>query len=897
MADSVSSVSGIASGIQWRDVVAQVMQIETARRLTPVTRLRDAARKQADAWKNFETVAGRVRDAALALRDSASLDLFKASVTKSASGRDLLSVTAGSTASTGSYSVEVLGLARAEKLGGAVVATSSTALGVTGAFTLNGRSVTVTAADTITSLRDKVNALNAGDTATAVLATILPGSDGARLVLTSTQAGAAGIELIDDGAGTLQALGLSNGSATASISGAGLTRTFRALGSTTTLAAALGITAPPAATIRVGGQSIAVDFAADSLTAIAQRINTALGRSDAASVATETFNGRTVYRLVTDAAVDADATTGLAASQRALAAIGFTRAGRAGAAQVVASANTYTAGGVPATGATLLTALGASGASLGLAAGDVITVSGTRGDGTAVTRTLTVGAGSTLQDLLDATNDAGAGFGAGARPASAAIDGSGRVRLTDGTAGDSQLAVSMTVARAAGGTASLGSFSTANGTVGRKLAIVAGADAQLRVEGRTITRATNSVTDAIDGVTLNLLSAEAGSPVTVSVDRDSDTMVKSVQALVTAYNAMRTWVTTNTADGAALAGNGSARAQMATLTNAILQTPTGVVGRYSAAALVGLQHDKAGVLSLDAAAFSAALNTDAASVRRLFTQLGEATDSEVTWVGATAATVASATPYAVNITQPATQAQAIGAAWANYVTAGAPDTMTLTDAFTGKTGAITIANGDGIDAVVARLNALFATQRMRLAAAKTVDGRVRLTASDPGSAAGFTIAYTPGAGGDGTAMLGLAAGASTGLNVAGTINGVAATGNGQLLTGAAGNAAEGLAIRYTGTAARAAGTVRFTLGVMGTLGQLTSRMASDTGSTTDAQVASLTARADSLDRRTTDIQARLDARREALTKQFIAMESAIARASAIGSSLASQITSLQQQTR
>ena len=223
--------------------------------------------------------------------------------------------------------------------------------------------------------------------------------------------------------------------------------------------------------------------------------------------------------------------------------------------------------------------------------------------------------------------------------------------------------------------------------------------------------------------------------------------------------------------------------------------------------------------------------------------------------------------------------------------------MTITDKFTGNVGSVALANGDGIAAVIARMNAVFATQRMRLLATKSVDNRVQVTASDPGGAAGFTVAYTAGAGGDGTATLGIAAGATVGLNVAGTINGVAATGSGQILVGATGDASEGLSIRYAGSTARAAGTVRYTLGVMGTLSRLASRMASDTGSTSDAQVERLSAQATSFDRQSVDIQARLDARRVALTKQFIAMEAAIAKANAIGTSLSAQITALQAQTR
>ena len=37
MADPIGTFSGIASGIQWRDMVDQIMQIESQRRLTPLT--------------------------------------------------------------------------------------------------------------------------------------------------------------------------------------------------------------------------------------------------------------------------------------------------------------------------------------------------------------------------------------------------------------------------------------------------------------------------------------------------------------------------------------------------------------------------------------------------------------------------------------------------------------------------------------------------------------------------------------------------------------------------------------------------------------------------------------------------------------------------------------------
>ena len=87
-----------------------------------------------------------------------------------------------------------------------------------------------------------------------------------------------------------------------------------------------------------------------------------------------------------------------------------------------------------------------NGQSLALGTGDTINIGGTRGDGSAVARTFTVGSSSTVQDLLNAINDSTSGFGATSRTATAALNG-GQIAITDGTSGDSQLAMSLSVTR------------------------------------------------------------------------------------------------------------------------------------------------------------------------------------------------------------------------------------------------------------------------------------------------------------------------------------------------------------------------------------------------------------------------------------------------------------------
>ena len=891
MADPLSTVNGIASGIQWQTMVDQIIALESKRVVTPLLTRQNALNSAATAWTEFQGVVGRFRDAARAVRDANTFGALTATAgTSATTSRNLVSVSADATAVPGSYSVEVQQLAMAEKIGGTVAASSSTALGIDGSFAINGRTVTVTSTDTLTTLRDKVNALDTGTTATGVTASILRGTTGARLVLSADQTGGAGIELVDDTVGTLRTLGLTDSSVSSNITSNGATQSFRVNSSMAAFASLFGIPLPTPSTIKVGGQTITVDFSVDSLATIAAQINAATGLSDAATVVTETVGNRTFSRLQTRLAVES---TGSGDSARTLAVLGFTQAGRGSIAQVVKSANTFTDAGnasANAAGSTLVSDLQVGGQSLGIGASDVITVSGKRGDGTAVTRTLTVGAGTTLTDLLASANDVSSGFGAGTRPATMSVN-AGQLVLTDGTSGDSLLGVSITVAKAAGGTISLGGFGATNGgTVGLNREIIAGADARFMVDDQVVTRSTNNVSDVLSGVTLNLLAAEPGTAVNVSVARDYDAATAQMQAFAQAYNDVRSWADSNTGVGKRLANNSALKTMVQSLSSSLLTTVTGISGAYSLASMVGLSRDKYGVMSLDATTFKAALASNFDDVKKLFTQAGVPSDSEIAFISAADATKATATPYDVAITGAATQASITGAAFATYVTAGTADTMTVTDASTGKSGSIALANGDAIDKVIANLNSMFATQKLNLLASIS-GGAVKITASDFGSTAGFTVAYTPGTA-DGTAQMGIAATSYAGLDVAGTIGGVAGTGVGQYLTGAKGSAAEGMQLRYTGTTARAAGSVAFSVGVGGMLYSIAADMARDLNGQAATLSTSASNQAALLDTRILSAQDRISMRKATLTAQFIAMESAMSKAQSVGASLTSQINSL-----
>lgn len=895
MSDPISSVSGLASGIQWRDLVDQLVAVEASRRLTPLTDSRTAAQSQSDAWNQYSTLVSTLRDAADKLRDGTALGAFSATAGTSASGRSLLGVTAGSTAAPGNYQVEVLDLARANKVSGDIVASSTAALGIAGDFAINGKKVSLVANDSLGTIRDKINAANAGTSPSGVTATILStGTSAQRLVLTSDVTGAAGIELTDDAAGTLASLGLVDSTKSLNLSATGGSQSYHVTSATAAIATLMGVTMPAPSTITVGGRTISVDLAVDSLTSIAAKINAAGG---SASVATDSIGGKNSYRLITDgtAALDPSATMP-ADSQRTLEVLGFVTNGRSAVTQVVTSQNAFgdSSSGTAATTGTLLSDLSVGGSGLGLAAGDSFTIAGARGDGTTVSTTLTIGASDTVQTLLDRINDATSGFGAGARTATASFS-NGQLVLTDAQGGDSQLALSVS-ASTAGGTVSLGRMSAT--TVGRLRDVVTGSDAKARIDGVVITRSSNTISDVIAGVSLSLQQAEVGSPVNVSVARDADTIAKSVGDVTTAYNAVLKFVgdQQKSADQP-LYNSATLRTSFATITRQLLSPVTGANPPYTRSGLVGLALQKDGTLALDQAKFKSVLASNFSDVMRLFSAGGTSTNAALSYVYSTAASKAGA--YAVDITQAATIASQGGVGFGGvYADDGTADTMTIADSVSGRTGSIQLASGDTTDDIVAKLNAAFGNGRMALSAAKNGTDIV-INGSRYGSGASFTVSYA-GGGTDGSAQLGLAAGTYAGLDVAGTFSYVdaqgatqtsAAAGIGQMLTGAAGTPMEGLSINYTDTLTGAVGTFTFGTGVGGAIYGAADALVRLDGHV-QTQREALDKRITYLGSRADTVQKALDARRASLIAQYTAMEAAISRIQTQSSALTSFVNGL-----
>lgn len=219
MADSLSSITGISSGLDYRALVDQIIKLERR----PADRLQaqlDADKRRGESLDRFRTLVQALRTAAEDLRSGAALEAFSVTAAGTdGANRALLAATAAAGAAPGTYAVRVQALATAHKLtAGVGQASATTPLGLDGAFELRrpdgtvAGSVTVTAADSLTAVRDRLNALNTGATPSRVQASLIAGgADGSnqRLVLGATATGEANAFTLVATAGTaLAALGL-----------------------------------------------------------------------------------------------------------------------------------------------------------------------------------------------------------------------------------------------------------------------------------------------------------------------------------------------------------------------------------------------------------------------------------------------------------------------------------------------------------------------------------------------------------------------------------------------------------------------------------------------------------------------------------------------------------------
>ncbi|SEH61837.1 flagellar filament capping protein FliD [Magnetospirillum fulvum] len=141
------------------------------------------------------------------------------------------------------------------------------------------------------------------------------------------------------------------------------------------------------------------------------------------------------------------------------------------------------------------------------------------------------------------------------------------------------------------------------------------------VDSVPITRSTNEIDDAIDGVTLNLYKAEEGNTLTLEVANDLSEISTQINDFVTAYNSFRDLVLTNqttgtdgaASDDATLFGDSLLRS-----TSMSLQSILGSSIDGTSLATIGITLDSSNKLVIDDSTLEDALTNSLSDVQALF---------------------------------------------------------------------------------------------------------------------------------------------------------------------------------------------------------------------------------------------------------------------------------------
>lgn len=181
--------AGVGSGIKTDEIVEALVNAEISPKQNQITKQQTAAATQLSALGTVKSALDTFRSAISTLNTTTKFN----GLASSSSDEKVATVTLGSSASAGTYALEVTKLATASKISTGIYDSASASVNDTGASTTltisqSGSDYNVTIADgaTLTQVRDQINTQLASKN---ISANILTDANGSRLVLSSNTTG------------------------------------------------------------------------------------------------------------------------------------------------------------------------------------------------------------------------------------------------------------------------------------------------------------------------------------------------------------------------------------------------------------------------------------------------------------------------------------------------------------------------------------------------------------------------------------------------------------------------------------------------------------------------------------------------------------------------------------
>jgi flagellar hook-associated protein 2 len=498
------------------------------------------------------------------------------------------------------------------------------------------------------------------------------------------------------------------------------------------------------------------------------------------------------------------------------------------------------------------------------------------------------GTNNTLAGVRDAINAADAGV-----TASIINDGSGYrlVLKSDATGAENAVNVSVADTGDSNNTDANGLSRLAfNTSVTNLDQTKAASNASLTINGLAVSSASNSVADAVEGVTFTLKETTE-SPVTITVARDTAKAKAALEGFVNQFNELTKTLNSLTdynADaeqGSLLTGDATLRTLARTIRN-YLNTSVSNGGSYSTLAELGVTTKVLdGTLETDSTKLQKVLDEDPADIARVLAAFGTPSNSNVRFLAGTSATQEGTYAVASTVTTTSGSWTAGAAVTDLSYQGGGGANAAVFDVLVDGSETATINIDRNLDDGTGNLNSalLISEIQTQLDAQLSLTGAtvtivgdiITITSNSSGASSSISV---DGSGDVDNAGLGVDSGTATaGTSTSSyTINGQAASESDGVITGAVGTDVEGLQLEVLGNASGDLGTVSFSRGIAVQVNSLiTDLLASD---------GLIEARLDGLNSSVKDLSSQRDAlelRANALEKryrsQFNGLETLIAQ--------------------
>ncbi len=229
-------------------------------------------------------------------------------------------------------------------------------------------------------------------------------------------------------------------------------------------------------------------------------------------------------------------------------------------------------------------------------------------------------------------------------------------------------------------------------------------NALLNIDGLDVVKASNTISDAIAGVRLSLLSTSKES-VNLSVASNKEAIKTSVTAFVDAYNkldtSMRALVRYDPTgkNSGPLLGDATARSVLTSL-RSVMTNAVSSKGAFSTLSQIGVSFQASGQLAIDATKLDSAITSNFSDIAGLFATSAKTTDAQISYLASTSQTKAGT--YAVNVTSLSPLAGTINGAAASVIgnsligakgDASEGLTVKVNGGATGERGTVTVSIG------------------------------------------------------------------------------------------------------------------------------------------------------------------------------------------------------------